>query len=145
MKNALATDRGTNARATSSQPKAPTNISGAMARMNNPAPAKITSWVGVGNRCFASNPRPVMPATIEVNIAELKINHAIHASDLVLPDGVKLVDDKETVFFTVVPPKTEAVVAPVAEGEAEEAAQPEVIGKKKEDEEGEAEKGKEKK
>jgi large subunit ribosomal protein L25 len=88
------------------------------------------------------------PSTIEVNITDLKINHAIHASDLTLPEGVKLVDDAETVFFTVVPPKTEVVPTP-AEGVegAEETAQPEVIGKKKEDEEGEADKdkGKEKK
>ena len=73
------------------------------------------------------------PGTITIDISALKINHAIYAHELELPEGVRLMDDPDTVLFTVAPPKTEAVVAVVEEGA--EAAQPEVIGKKKEDEE----------
>jgi hypothetical protein len=62
-----------------------------------------------------------------------------------LPEGVKLVDAPETVLFTVLPPKTEAAPTPAEGAEPAEAAQPEVIGKKKEEGEGDDEKGKEKK
>ena len=73
-----------------------------------------------------------LPASIEVEIAGLRINSSIHVSDIKVPEGVTVLSDPETVLFTVVPPKAEA--APAAAVEGEEPAQPEVIGKKKEDE-----------
>ncbi len=79
-----------------------------------------------------------LPDKFIVDITNLKINHAIHASDLTLPEGVKLVDEPATVLFTVLPPKAEAAPTP-AEGAAAEPAVPEVIGKKKTDEETAAE------
>ena len=73
------------------------------------------------------------PGTLTIDISRLKINQAIYAHEVEFPEGVRLMDDPDTVLYTVAPPKTEAV-AVEAEAEAE-AAQPEVIGKKKEDEE----------
>lgn len=71
------------------------------------------------------------PGQITVDLSALKINGAVYARDIPLPDGVRLMDEPDTLFYTVAPPKTEA--APAA-AEGEEPTQPEVIGKKKEDE-----------
>jgi large subunit ribosomal protein L25 len=85
-------------------------------------------------RCLPTD----LPTSIEVDISGLRVNHSLHVSDLQVPEGVTLLTDPEEVLFTVLPPKAE-VVPVAAEAEAEEEpTQPEVIGKKKE-EEGEAE------
>lgn len=79
----------------------------------------------------------VLPKSIEADLSNLKINHAFHAGDLKLPEGVKLITDPEEVLFSILPPKDYVEPTPSAEGE--EPAQPEVIGRKKaEEEEGEA-------
>jgi len=84
-----------------------------------------------------------IPDHIEVNAAELKINHFIHVRDLKI-ENVKIEDDEETTIVGVIPPtveKEETVAATT-----EEAAEPEVIGKGKKPEEGaEGEAGAEKK
>ncbi len=76
-----------------------------------------------------------IPDHIEVNPEELKINHFIHVGDLKI-ENVKILDDAETAIVGVIPPtveKEEVPGAPVAE----EAVEPEVIGKGKKPEEGE--------
>lgn len=87
-----------------------------------------------------------LPHFINVNLEGLKVNHSIHVADITAPEGVTIISGADEVLFTVLPPKQEVVaVAPV---EGEEPVQPEVIGKKKAEEEGEeapaAEKAKEK-
>ncbi|MCX7964186.1 MAG: 50S ribosomal protein L25 [Candidatus Sumerlaea chitinivorans] len=72
----------------------------------------------------------LLPKAIEADISGLRINHSFHASDLKLPEGVKLVTDPEEVLFNILPPKDYVEPTPTAEGE--EIAQPEVISKKKE-------------
>jgi large subunit ribosomal protein L25 len=86
-------------------------------------------------RCLPAN----IPTAFDVDLTELQINHAYHASDLPVPDGVTLVTDPEAVVFTVLPPKKEAEPTP-AEGDAAAAApaQPELITKKKEEPEAKA-------
>lgn len=74
-----------------------------------------------------------LPASIEVDLLGLRVNNSIHVRDLAIPAGVTVLTDINQVIFNVVPPKEVAVATP-AEGE-EVAAQPEVIGKKKEEEE----------
>ncbi len=74
-----------------------------------------------------------LPAFIEADLTNLKINHAFHAGDLKLPEGVKLVSDPEIVLFSILPPKDYVEPTPVAEGE--EIAEPEVITRKKAEEE----------
>lgn len=71
------------------------------------------------------------PGQITVDLSGLKVNAGLYARDIPLPEGVRLMDEPDTLFYTVAPPKTEA--APAA-AEGEEPTQPEVIGKKKEDE-----------
>ena len=61
-----------------------------------------------------------------------EIGQALHASDVVLPQGAELLSSPEDVVVQC----TEAVEMEVEEGEAG-AAEPEVIGRKAEDEEGE--------
>ena len=75
----------------------------------------------------------LLPKVIEADVTNLKINHAFHAGDLVLPEGLKLITDPEEVLFSVLPPKDYVEPTPAAEGE--EIAQPEVITRKKEEEE----------
>lgn len=80
-------------------------------------------------RCLPNN----LPSALDVDISAMGINSALHVSDLPVPPGVKVLTDPETVVFTVLPPKKEAAVVAPVEGAAEP-AQPEVIGKKKEEE-----------
>jgi len=73
-----------------------------------------------------------IPEKIECSISNLKIGDTIHASDLKLPDGVKLISDEEEVIVHCVEARDEE------EGETEgAAAEPEVIGRKAEEEEAE--------
>ncbi len=66
---------------------------------------------------------------IDVDLSNFNINASFHVSDLVLPQGVRVVDEPETALFTILPPRKEA-----EETGATEAA-PEVIGRKKEEKE----------
>ncbi len=74
-----------------------------------------------------------LPERIEINIEGLELGHAIRLKDLPVPANCVFSGNPELVIVTVVHQKTETPVAP-AEGAP---VQPEVIGKKKE-EEGEA-------
>jgi large subunit ribosomal protein L25 len=73
-------------------------------------------------RCL---PRQI-PEAIDVDLSGLKVHESIHVSDLVLPEGVEVLDAPEMTLFTVVAPKVQEEAA-AAEG----AVQPEVIGQKK--------------
>lgn len=83
-----------------------------------------------------------LPDLIEVNVEKLEIGQTISVGDLTVPAGVSVLDPKDRAVFTVAAPMAEEEVAAPVEG----AAEPEVIGAKKEEgEEGEAapaEKGK---
>jgi len=77
-----------------------------------------------------------IPEKIEVEVASMKIGDTVYIKDLVLPAGVKALNDAELAVLTVKPPAKEEAAEEVSEGEAEE---PEVIAKgKKEAEEEEA-------
>ncbi len=86
----------------------------------------------------------MIPEKIEVDVTNMIIGDDIHVKDLVVPEGVKVLSDAESMVFTLTPPKKEEIVEEVPEGEA--ATEPEVIKKEKaEGEEGtEEEKPKEK-
>jgi len=73
-----------------------------------------------------------IPEKIEVSVNELKLGDALTVADLKLPEGIKaLLPSEEVVVQCVEPAAEEEVEAEVGE------AEPEVIGRKKEDEEGE--------
>jgi hypothetical protein len=67
----------------------------------------------------------------------LQLNQAIHVRELTLPEGVVVKNDPEAIIVQV-SPKVEEVVAPAAP--TAEQAEPEVIGRVKEEVEEEAEK-----
>lgn len=87
-------------------------------------------------RCLPAN----LPTGIDVDVVNLAINSALHVRDLKAPEGVTFASDADMVIYTILPPKAEATPTPGAAVEGEETAQPEVIGRKKEDEEEDKEK-----
>jgi large subunit ribosomal protein L25 len=80
-------------------------------------------------------PREI-PEAIEIDVSNLGVHDVLHVSDIPTAEGIEILASSDMVLATVGTVKEEEVAAPApAEGEA--AAEPEVIGKgKKEDEEG---------
>jgi len=76
-----------------------------------------------------------IPEAVTIEVSPLKIHDTIHVSDLKI-EKVRILNDPAHVVVTVLPPKLEEV--PAAADAAAEKAEPEVIGRKKEDAEGEA-------
>ncbi|MEQ8789588.1 MAG: 50S ribosomal protein L25 [Pirellulaceae bacterium] len=70
---------------------------------------------------------------IEVNVNSLHLNDVVTAGQLELPEGAKLMDDADAVVVQCVEP----IGVEDEEAGAGEAAEPEVIGRKAEEEEGE--------
>ena len=80
----------------------------------------------------------LIPDSIKVDVSNLDVHDVLHVSDLVVPEGVEILEEADAVIATVGIVREEVEAAPVIEGE--EPAEPEVIGKgKKEEEEGESE------
>jgi large subunit ribosomal protein L25 len=79
-----------------------------------------------------------IPEKIEVDVSKLKIGESIYVKNIKVPDGVKVLTDPELIAMIVKPPKVEV---PKEEVGAEAAAEPELIRKKKEVEEGAEEAG----
>lgn len=75
-----------------------------------------------------------VPESIRVNVGNLQIDQAIHVRDLTLPEGVVAKDDPDAIVVQVMLREEEA-----EEEGAEGTAEPEVIGRQKEQEEGEGE------
>ena len=85
-----------------------------------------------------------IPEEVIVDVAPLKIGDAVHVRDLSLPEGIRILNDPDSIVFSVEPPAKEEEIQP-APIEGEQPAEPEVIKEKKEPEgEGEKEKEKEK-
>ncbi len=81
-----------------------------------------------------------IPNHVDVDVNPLRIGDSVHVRDIALPEGVELVGEADSTVCVVSAPR--AVVETVAATEeVEVAAEPEVIGKvKKDEEEEEAEK-----
>ncbi|MCM8777310.1 MAG: 50S ribosomal protein L25 [Candidatus Omnitrophica bacterium] len=78
-----------------------------------------------------------IPSMIEVDVSHLDIGHAILVKDIVLPEGVAVVDDPERVVVTIIAPKAEKVEVTEEGAEvpvAETPAEPEVISEKEAEE-----------
>jgi large subunit ribosomal protein L25 len=74
-----------------------------------------------------------IPNHIDVDVSKLELGHSLHVSDLKLPEGVVSQDDPETTIVVLSIPRA-VIETPAAGVEAvAEAAEPEVIGAKKED------------
>jgi large subunit ribosomal protein L25 len=87
--------------------------------------------------CDPSN----IPDHLDVDVTALTIGHSLHVGDLKLPEGVEVVDDPEQTIAVVSAPKAEEEVAPVEGAVVEAAAEPELIRKPKDEEEGEESEG----
>lgn len=68
----------------------------------------------IGIRCL---PR-LIPDVIDLDVSALKVGQSLHASDLVLAEGVELDDDPSETLASVVMPKAVEEVAAPAAGEA---------------------------
>jgi len=85
-----------------------------------------------------------IPKDIEVDITNLKLKESIHVKDLVVPAGVKILNDPSAIVLSIAEPMKEEVPVEAVEGEVKQ--EPEVIKEKKEvPGEGEEEKDKDKK
>src|SRR5438477_3547964 len=71
-----------------------------------------------------------IPEIIRHNVSEMKLNDVLHIKDLQLPPGVRCLQDEDLIVATVKEVLEEAAVPVVEEGPAE----PEVIGRKPEEE-----------
>ena len=71
-----------------------------------------------------------IPARLELNINDLKVGDSITAAELPLPSGVTLISDPDAVLVHCVEARDEAEAAAPAAG----AAEPEVIGRKPDEE-----------
>jgi large subunit ribosomal protein L25 len=80
-----------------------------------------------------------IPESIRVNVGELQMDGSIHVRDLHLPEGVVALTDPDAVVVHVAPKQVEPEPAAAA-APAAGAAEPEVIGRKAGEEEGEEEK-----
>ena len=80
-----------------------------------------------------------MPSHITVDVTPIAIGHSIHVSEIIVPEGVELLEDPESTIAIVAAPKEEEAAPPPGEA-PEAAAEPELIRKPKEgEEEGEPE------
>jgi len=81
-----------------------------------------------------------IPNHIEVDVNSLRIGDSVHVRDMALPEGVELAGEADSTVCVVSAPRA-AVETVAATEEVDVAAEPEVIGKaKKDEEEEEAEK-----
>src|SRR4051794_34256031 len=77
-----------------------------------------------------------IPEVIKYSVADLELNAVLHIKDIKVPAGVKLLQDGDLIVATVKAVVEQAAAEPVV---VEGAGEPEVIGKKKEDEAAEGE------
>ena len=80
-------------------------------------------------------PRDI-PEHLDVDVTNLGVHDVLHASDIPISEGVEILTDADTVIATVGVVKEEPVAVVPVEGEVP--VEPEVIGKGKKEEEGEA-------
>ncbi|HUE69935.1 MAG TPA: 50S ribosomal protein L25 [Pirellulaceae bacterium] len=73
-------------------------------------------------------PAASIPEKIQVNVAELHLDQAVHASEVKLPEGANLVTPPDVVIVQCVAPMVEEEEAPTP---AEGAVEPELIKKEK--------------
>ena len=86
----------------------------------------------------------VLPEEIEVDISELEIDDRLSVEDISLPEEIEILDDPHTRIVAVVPPRIEEEPTEEEDLEGEEVAvdedaEPEVISRRSDDDEGEDE------
>lgn len=71
-----------------------------------------------------------IPKEITVDVSPLKIGDSIHIKDLLVPEGVKILNDPSAIVLSIASPMKEEAPAEALEGEVKQ--EPEVIKEKKE-------------
>ncbi|MBI3811171.1 MAG: 50S ribosomal protein L25 [Nitrospirae bacterium] len=79
----------------------------------------------------------MIPDHLDVDAAHLKIGESIHVRDLQVQEGIRVLEDKDLGIVSIAAPMSEAKLEEILAGTPAETKEPELIGKKKE-EEGEA-------
>lgn len=79
-------------------------------------------------KCPAEN----IPEAIDVSVEGLKIGEALYIKDIVVPQEIEILDDKDKIIFSIIPPRVEEVAE---ETKGVETTEPEVIKKRKKEEE----------
>jgi len=92
----------------------------------------------VRNIDIRCEPRDI-PEALEADVTNLEVHDVLHVSDIPTPAGVEILAAPDTVIATLGVVKEEPVAVVPVEGEVP--TEPEVIGKGKKEEEGEAEEG----
>ncbi len=82
-------------------------------------------------RCLPIN----VPSFIKVDVSALAIGESIRVSDLKLDESLKVLTDKDQPIYSVAVPAEEPVEETAAEAAEGDAQEPELIGRKKKDEE----------
>ncbi len=78
-----------------------------------------------------------IPNHIDVDVTHLAMGHSLHVRDLKLPVGLEVLTDEDATICAVIAPRAVLEETPAAEGEAAAPAEPELIRKTKEEDEGE--------
>ena len=83
-----------------------------------------------------------IPEHLVIDISELDMNETAKVADLVVPEGIEVLNDPEEVLCSVLPPRKADEEEELAEGEeaaeAVEGAEPEIVGKGDKEDEAEA-------
>jgi large subunit ribosomal protein L25 len=80
-----------------------------------------------------------IPSRIDIDVSALTIGRSVHVGDIALPEGVEVLDDEEATVCVVSAPRAVVEEVPAEVAPEEGVAEPEVIGKGKEEEAGEEE------
>jgi large subunit ribosomal protein L25 len=103
----------------------------ALRLVNDPAGVKAGGVLTINFHEVNVEAKPAdLPEAIEVDVSALEIGDSFHVRELIMPKGVKALDDADEVIASVQAPRIEVEeVAPVAE-----VTEPELIGEKAEEE-----------
>lgn len=100
----------------------------ALSLVNDPAGVRAGGVLTVNIHELTVEAKPGdLPETLEHDVSALEVGDVLHVSDITAPKGVVLIDDPELVIASVTAPT-------VAEEPELEAAEPELIGEKSEEE-----------
>ncbi|MEK7286757.1 MAG: 50S ribosomal protein L25 [Nitrospirota bacterium] len=76
----------------------------------------------------------IIPDRIRIDIANLKVNDAIHVSDIPAIEGIELVSDSHLVVVSVIPPISDAKMEAMLATTVKDSKEPEVVGAKEKEE-----------
>jgi large subunit ribosomal protein L25 len=76
----------------------------------------------------------MIPDHLNVDAKHLKIGESIHVRDLQVQEGVRVLEDRDLAIVSVAAPMSEAKLEEILAGAPAETKEPELVGKKKEEE-----------